>query len=462
MSFLYFVLFKTCFRDVCNPFFGPNMTDLLIVSPPPLHLKELDRPWTSTPLHLMYSYLRAQGIDVEVFDVTAELGLPSSADSRYLNRMEQALSRFNFKVAGVSCWASFQYLGSMEVGRILRSIAPQAPILVGGWHPTVLPSDFESDNTPFDLIVRGAGEKILLEICRNPIRPSCIRQVWGEPVLLSEIEWDWTYPYTIGSIFLSRGCPHSCLYCQEHWTYKELSDLEHALRQYHRALEHSKDYVTIQDAIFGVNPRWRREFLQEVSKISSGPAPALEVRADQLDFEDVELLAKARAIVYFGFETASEKMLTIMQKTKTPAQYVKHFLKILDLCDQHGVQYMLGTLFNHPGETRQTLQENLDFFDRFITEKPHPGLVVFVDHTYTYYPGSRFDLVAEKFSKEHGARIHFPDYWRHPKPDHRAQSRAVTASWDLPYAEAKRLIRRFNAITFHHRTRKNEVGLEQV
>ncbi|MCU0694600.1 MAG: cobalamin-dependent protein, partial [Polyangiaceae bacterium] len=188
---------------------------LLLIHAPMLHVAQLERPPTSTHLHVIYSYLRARGVSVDVYDPIVELGLPGADAAEYLQRLQLALQGRRFDIAGVSAWTSFQYLGSLAVGRLLRELRPDAPLAVGGYHPSLVPSDYlppQSDG-PFDYIVRGAGEGFLLRLCENPRRPNQPEVVQGQPAPLDDVRLDWSYPYHQAGVFLSRGCPFACTYC---------------------------------------------------------------------------------------------------------------------------------------------------------------------------------------------------------------------------------------------------------
>src|SRR5262249_41631802 len=72
------------------------------------------------------------------------------------------------EVADALCLAVSLVTGPMIretalIGRAVKSLYPQKPIILGGWHPSLLPDQtLEADFV--DLVVRGQGEDSLLEV----------------------------------------------------------------------------------------------------------------------------------------------------------------------------------------------------------------------------------------------------------------------------------------------------------
>jgi radical SAM superfamily enzyme YgiQ (UPF0313 family) len=416
-----------------------------------LHVAQLERPPTSTHLHVIYSYLRARGVSVDVYDPIVELGLPGADAAEYLQRLQLALQGRRFDIAGVSAWTSFQYLGSLAVGRLLRELRPDAPLAVGGYHPSLVPSDYlppQSDG-PFDYIVRGAGEGFLLRLCENPRRPNQPEVVQGQPAPLDDVRLDWSYPYHQAGVFLSRGCPFACTYCSHRTAAHESMSVERAVQECLAADAASRDgLLRIQDAIFGLDRTWRREFLEALGRHRLRARPCLEVRADQLEPEDAARLAPLRPILYFGVDAGSPATLRLMNKTRAPEQYLARVRAVLDACDDHAVDYGLGVLVNHPGETSETLRESVDFFWRLVWQGPSRHLVGLHPHTYAYFPGSPIDDLRASLARSCGARIHHPSWWRQPCLDQRALSESNTASTSLTPALLQAELNRLNVATF--------------
>lgn len=420
-------------------------TKVLLVNAPMLHIAAVDRAATSTHLQLIYSHLRANGVDVDVVDACADWGVPGGDVPGYMAKMVNRLAGIDFDVAGISSWTSYHYLGAMAVGKILRELQPTAPIAVGGWHCSAVPEDFTRHDSPFDWVVLGPGEKVMLDLSRNPRRAMVPTLMRGQRVPLDDIRIDWTYPYRRGTLMLSRGCPHSCAFCAEDPGNVEVMSVDRAVEEYYRAVPYREEgFLHVQDACFGINRTWRRDFLREISPLGSVVRLDVEARADQLDRVDIDLLAPHRPLMLFGLESASREMLGLMRKSPDPAQYLKKFLSVLADCDETGIEYAMSVLYNHPGERRETLRETVDFLWNLFWNGPSRGLREFRLHRYAYHPGSGLDARWSMLADRYGARIHHPRWWASPGAggDHTVNATDNTASDGFQASEAEALVQR--------------------
>ena len=69
-----------------------------------------------------------------------------------------------FNNIGINCYTSYQYLQSDLIAYILKEEFPKINIIVGGYHPTAVPDDFSYRNSPYDYVIRGEAELILLDL----------------------------------------------------------------------------------------------------------------------------------------------------------------------------------------------------------------------------------------------------------------------------------------------------------
>jgi hypothetical protein len=428
---------------------------VLLINAPIFCIPELLRAPSSTHLQLLFSHLNAFGVETRIVDPVVDMGTPGVGQrDAFCDALGDRLRQEDFSVAGVSCWLSAQLLGARWVGDVLREARPDTVIVVGGTHATVASVDFLGPNTPFDLVVTGQAETTLLDIARNPRRPSAATVVRGKHVPLDEIRFDWSYPYRLASLYTSRGCPFKCAFCVEPADGHDAKGVEHAVEEYQRAADASEDgFVHLQDACFGVVPAWRKSFLRAICDLPRTVRPDLETRADLLDDEDIELLGTARARVLFGVESGSPQMLRWMGKTRDPDRYLARTREVLAACDRHGVEYMLSVLYNHPGETRATLRESIDFFWRLLWDGPSQNLSSLNVHRFAWYPGTRLEPALDTLRAQHGTIVHHPGWWRTFADDHQHEAEHVTASGDLSPELADEMAERLRVAQFLCRAR---------
>jgi radical SAM superfamily enzyme YgiQ (UPF0313 family) len=133
--------------------------------------------------------------------------------------------------------------------------------------------------------------------------------------------------------------------------------------------------------------------------------------------------------MHLGFETASKRMLKIMNKTKSPREYLENFSYKFDLLNEMEVPYVLQLLFNHPGESKKSIRETLEFvtmmFDR---QKKISGYVSSND--FIFFPGNYIYEKEKKYSKLYGTKIQNKNWWK-SQNNQSILSRSVLASKDF-------------------------------
>src|SRR5580765_3478149 len=112
---------------------------VLLVAPPVLYAKTwwAHRIANKPRLASLAGYVRDLA-DVRIL----ELDITSGDDSAALLHVLDEHLDDSVGLVGISCWTSLHYLGTLAVANRVRSLAPDTPIVVGGHHPTAMPSDF--------------------------------------------------------------------------------------------------------------------------------------------------------------------------------------------------------------------------------------------------------------------------------------------------------------------------------
>jgi len=109
----------------------------------------------------IYSYLK-QFFDVIVVDLENEFSRPETPEELSAfkaNSLERILG-FEVDMVAISCWSSLNYLSSVYFADKIKQHHPGTPIVVGGYHPTFMPQDFEFPGSPFDHVVTGEIQNI--------------------------------------------------------------------------------------------------------------------------------------------------------------------------------------------------------------------------------------------------------------------------------------------------------------
>lgn len=399
------------------------------------------------------SYLRSKAphinldfLDLKVEHRRGQLLLPR--EENQVPRFERDLERLVLEkrhptVIGITCLTSKQYLPTRFIAKRLKELYPESTIVVGGYHPTFMPRDFTGltiKGVPvFDYIVRGDGERafanIVLERSKeNPPFGKRTRILVGEsiqnleliPPVDFQIYQDYIRDYTSTSLALSRGCPYQCNFCVERQLYK-LRNLPRSLRVLSPSIAAKRMKGMVEqieslapkiknfgvfDACFGFQPEWRTRFLEEIAGMelfSGEKACWVETRIDILRDSDLKLYKEAGVKSFFGLESGSKKMLSIMNKTRDPSQYLDRASKLMQIGGKLEYDCSFGIIVNFPGESSTTLSQTLKFLENVTKMNPKVWISASL---FQNFPGTDVFLHMPSYQERFGTRFYHPDWWR--------------------------------------------------
>ncbi len=426
---------------------GPK---ILLISPGVLRPMDLDfgLPHLVSIGGYLRQHLRAR---VEIIDLCYEGG-----DPEHLSRLLTSLGPFT--VIGLSCYSSFDYLRCLAVGRFLKRLFPDTPLVAGGYHASALPEDLLFDGSPIDTVVRGEGERPFRQIVETLLgggRPAPLydRDLPEHLDELPPYDWAllnryWPRALELGrklQVYLSRGCPYHCTFCMERaksgyaWRAYSPERAVDELKRLGRFTDLSQWVVNLADPLFGWQRAWRREVLEGI--LSAGIAPRqfwTLTRADDLQEEDVSLLARSRFSIGIGLESGSPKMLGIMQKGNTPERYLAAIERLMDLSRAHGLNWAANIIVGHPGETPETLRETHAFLQRLYSRAPETGGWLSVD-PFRLYPGAQVHEQMTDWTRRFGTQFHHPEWWK-SWYDGAFRAQHLEPSAELSYADRVRFM----------------------
>ncbi len=397
---------------------------VLLISPGILKWTDMD--FGLPHLVSLGGYLRHHtGVRVEILDLNYEGG-----DHRHLERTLDDLGPFH--LVGLSCYSSFDLLRVLTLARFLRRLLPDTPLVTGGYHASAVPEDLLFDGSPFDAVLRGEGERPLTALVEQILGGGSIergiidRDVVPDLDELPPYAWDlldryWPRAGDIGrklQIYLSRGCPYHCTFCMERsksgyaWRAFSPERATDELRRLARRTDLSRWIVNIADPLFGLHRGWRRTVLEDIVREGIQPRQFWTLtRADDLQEEDVSLLARARFSIGIGVESGSPEMLRIMQKGNTPERYLASLERLMRLSKEHRLNWAANIIVGHPGETPETCRETHAFLTRLFTTAPETCGWLSID-PFRLYPGAQVHEQMHAWSATHGARFHHPEWWK--------------------------------------------------
>lgn len=327
---------------------------------------------------------------------------------------------------GITSMTGYQIAGGLEAAEAVRDVAPDVPIIWGGWHPSLDPDTTATDPL-VDVVVRGPGEQTLIELLERhqagrdfdgvagityrrdgrvvsePDRPfDGLRADRALPFELLEMDKygggrvfgddhganfsfaeGQPFPYTS-----SCGCPYRCRFCAASKVYKRkwhalpvdktLDEMELLHRRY------GIDVFFLVDPEFFINVRRAEGIMQGILDRGLSITWKAQVRAEHIVRMGVERMRLAYRSgcrqLEIGTESGSPSMLERIQKDADPAQAVEAARILREV----GIIGQFNLIFGFPNETEQNVVESLRFAAELKRVNPDCLLPMFY---FTPHPG---------------------------------------------------------------------------
>jgi anaerobic magnesium-protoporphyrin IX monomethyl ester cyclase len=373
-------------------------------------------PDPQIPLAVLHisSALKQEGFNVRILDMRLE-------------------DYHKFKVGnpvfvGISCMSGLQIRYALEIAHYVRANNLSVPLVWGGIHPTLLPTQTAS-NDFVDIVVRGEGELIIKDLANALAQNLPIDNVAGItytingtvksnpdggvinlddlPIALPYelLQMDKYPAFKSGRFHIqtSRGCPHRCGFCynsifnKNRWRGKSakrvLDEIEYITKQY----PHIRIIDPIDDNVF-VDEFRIKQICEGLINRKLGVQWRGNCRFDYLsnyskDF--LGLLVKSGCVeLDFGGESGSDRLQQLICKDITAdemLQSVENLRRWAPSIEPY-VSWMSGL----PGETDEDLAATFDLMDRMRKVNPrtqHYGIFV-----YTPFPSTVMQYLPSEFS----------------------------------------------------------------
>lgn len=316
---------------------------------------------------------------------------------------------------------------TVQIGREAKRLYPNLPIVLGGWHPSLLPDQTLAADF-IDAVVIGQGEDALLEIVRrfeageslkgvpgvgykengritfNPrrtLRP--LREMPPKAYHLADFD---AYQRVCGRRWAmytsSLACPYNCGYCTNDGVYgRKWNALEPA-----QVVEETTELVSR----YNLELLWIVDdnFLVDRER-AVGIAEGLVRRGVRFDWsiqastnlvcrltdEELKLLKRAGlSQVSQGADSGSPRVMHLMGKD---FQTLDHVYGAAEKLTKAGIRPSFNLIFGYPGETEQERHQSVELMMNIC--RRYPG-AEFWTNIFTPYPGSPIMQRAFEFGIE--------------------------------------------------------------
>jgi radical SAM superfamily enzyme YgiQ (UPF0313 family) len=322
-------------------------------------------------------------------------------------------------VVGLSVM-TFQRHTALQIIALVRALRPQAAIVVGGYDPSLAPEAWQDAGSGVDVIVRGEGDVTFRELLRAIERGTPLAAVAGlivrtpagpfaatPPRHVSELDAEVRPPnraarvldgYTmlgrpVDIVETSRGCTYDCSFCSiiemrgrnfHTWSLdRVIDDIRDARARGARAIFLVDDNITLNVARFRALCQAIVDAgLDDIDYIVQGMTSAFVTGGD-----DLARLMRAAGFryVFLGIENVVADGLTFLraaaknaerQSGRTVGNATTH---AVDVLHRHGLFVVGGLIVGNPGDTRESIEANLDFARAYVDwpyiqhPTPYPG-----------------------------------------------------------------------------------------
>lgn len=375
---------------------------------------------------------------------------------------------FPFNIVAISCYTSYTYLNCVEVANMIKHfINPSCLLVVGGYHPTVIPEDFNHKNipryfnkkypkhtTPFDFLINDEAElpffhlirdfyngkiKVRENLKEDPfiLGPEIMENLDDLPII--NLDLFEKYKDIINKsgefyISLNRGCMYRCKFCSSSEDSKMSSYRIMRYRSVEKSLTEIKkilntnwlkiEKLMIHDGLFFAKKSLRKDFLTGLEKIYKKISEIpfnifIQDRIEICTNGDLKEYKKLQIYPGFGLESGSPTLLcrigkflgknNNLQNAKKYLNRAEEFIKIANKIDHPIIFYYMGAI---ACSDKKTMEENSNFFfeKRFsgksLIERYKVNLLI---QKYGFLPGNTLYLKGEN---SHGLKPCFKEWYK--------------------------------------------------
>lgn len=371
----------------------------LLINPP----QSVMYPQPPLGIAIIAAVLEENGYEVKILDLPA-IGFSAETFSEMFSKVKP-------DVVGITSFTSTINAATL-LAKNVKENDVNTLVILGGPHGTILPEETLRDNPEIDIIVRGEGEQIMLEIARvlesspnhlkkisgityrdkhrvrsNPIGPP-ILNLDSLPFpafhLLPLTKYSLHPPFgrrlPAMPIITSRGCPYRCVFCSKSVfgnKYRNnspdyvISEIQFLNEKF--GIEEIKFY----DDVFTMNRQWVTDICQRLKKEKIDIPWTCETRVNLVDKKLLKIMKEAGCyMIAYGVESGDQGILNNLKKDITLDQASEAF----KLTHNAGIESVAYFMIGSPEETPETIKKTIDFaknlnpdFAQFSITIPYPG-----------------------------------------------------------------------------------------
>jgi anaerobic magnesium-protoporphyrin IX monomethyl ester cyclase len=344
---------------------------------------QIMRPYPTLGLLYVSSYLRREGIDVEIFDST----------------FAQRQQLFERLAAGRGVIGIYTNL--MTRGPVLDIVCAAKrhgwTVILGGPESANYPGEYLASGA--DVVVVGEGESTMAEllpaiaargahnlhgvtgivfrdeaglIAATPERkkiPDLDSIPWPDRGQIDQARYVdvWRRHHGMGSVNLitARGCPYKCNWCSHAvfgFTHRRRSHQDCANELEHIVQTYRPDQVWYSDDVFTISHPWLFAYANELKRRNLRVPFETISRADRMMKDEVlqTLAGMGCYRIWIGSESGSQRILDAMERGVT----VDQVIWAANAAKRYGIQVGMFLMWGYPGEQIEDIAATVDLVRR--------------------------------------------------------------------------------------------------
>lgn len=316
-----------------------------------------------------------------------EIHIVDLEQNKYRNvPLENIFHNINSQIFGITA-TTYTRFEAVKIAKFIKQNYPSSIVIVGGVHFMHCAEDTLASVPEVDIVVRGEGEIIIVELSNAINNGQSIENIRGIAYrkdghiiinqdqdlfedldslpFYSKFSWEEYPEYLFGytekiratSVMSSRGCPFNCVFCSK-------AGMKYRVRNAKKVVDEIqllKDRLDIGginflDLTFTADPRHLKAVCNEMIERKLDLKWWCESRANiPLDLLDIMKHAGCVSTVV-GVESGSPRILSAISKNISSDQVLAFCKKCSDL----GISAIPYFMFSLPGETTEDLKLTLD------------------------------------------------------------------------------------------------------
>ncbi|NQT00250.1 MAG: radical SAM protein [Candidatus Omnitrophica bacterium] len=304
-----------------------------------------------------------------------------------LNNLRSYLLTERPDLVGLNC-TSYSRFSAIKIIKMAKQTLPNAYLVAGGPHFTATADDALKNVSEIDVIVRGEGERTILDLVRAIENGEGLKEIEGIsfrnngniqhnrdrelikdldslPILKRDFLENKFYlerlPHSnilCKSVVASRGCPFNCSFCFQHEKSYRRRTTDNILQEVSCLLEkYQIEAIRFFDLSFTVSRNSVEDFCNQIIRRKLKFKWYCESRVD-IDLKLLELMKEAGCYsLDFGLESASPRVLKLINKAIIPEQALAFAKK----CKELDIKTKAFFMISLPGEQKEDAEQTFNF-----------------------------------------------------------------------------------------------------